>query len=98
MNFFTNPSRRKHLQSAAGAVAWLILPKSLRAGKPTMSFWFVPCGPSDSWPVADPVEWSLENARQPVLERASEGLLNTTALSRVPKAPRQFGEFDALRV
>ena len=31
-----------------------------------------------AWLVADPVQWSLENARQPILERASERLRKLT--------------------
>jgi hypothetical protein len=33
----------------------------------------------ESWGVDDPVTWSLENAGQPVLERARERLVTLTA-------------------
>jgi hypothetical protein len=32
----------------------------------------------ESWPVDDAVAWCLENAQQPILERASAGLLQLT--------------------
>lgn len=72
------PSRRGFLQASAAALASIFLPKGLFAGKPNKSFWFLQADTGDSWPVADPVGWSLENARQPVLERATEGLLMLT--------------------
>jgi hypothetical protein len=71
--------RRTFLQAALTAVASLFLPGFLAArGKPR-SCWFLHTPTGDSWDVADPVSWSLENARQPVLERASEGLSKLTA-------------------
>ena len=78
MHFLMNPSRRGFLQTAAAALASIILPKSLFAGKPDKSFWFIHAETGESWPVADPVEWSLENAHQPTLERARERLLKLT--------------------
>jgi hypothetical protein len=72
------PSRRDLLKIAAAAIASLILPRNLFAGKPDKSFWFIHSDAGDSWPVADPVQWSLENARQAILERASERLLTLT--------------------
>lgn len=71
-------NRRDLLKSAAAAVASLILPRSLLAGKPDNSFWFLHADTGDSWPIADPVAWCLQNARQPVLERAAEGLRKLT--------------------
>jgi hypothetical protein len=72
------PSRRSFLQAALGAVASLFLPRFLAAtGKPR-SFWFLRTRSGESWPVADPVHWSLENARQPLLQRAKDGLLKLT--------------------
>ena len=44
-------------------------------------FWFVQVSTSDRWAVADPVVWSLENARQPLLEAARERLLTLDAHS-----------------
>ena len=72
------PSRRDLLKITAAAIAALILPKSLFATNPGKSFWFIHSDTGASWPVADPVQWSLENARQPILERASERLLTLT--------------------
>lgn len=76
--FFLIPSRRHFLQTAAAALASLIFPRSLFATKPSRYFWFIHSDTQDSWPVADPVVWSLENARQPVLVRATDGLLKLT--------------------
>ena len=74
---FTNPSRRHFLKSATAAIAALILPRSLFARTPE-HFFFIHADSCNSWPVADPVSWSLEHARQPVLERAAEGLRKLT--------------------
>lgn len=70
--------RRHFLKTTAAAIATLILPKSLLATTPDHSFWFIHAHTGDTWPVADPVSWSLENARQPVLDRAAEGLRKLT--------------------
>jgi len=78
MTSFLNPSRRGFLQTTAAASTSLILPQSLYAGKPDTSFWFV-AETGDSWPVANPVLWSIENAREPLLERATEGLLKLSS-------------------
>src|SRR5437764_929663 len=43
-----------------------------------MSFFFLDASTDEFWPVDDPVSWCLEHARQPVLERASQGLLALT--------------------
>ncbi len=73
------PNRRDFLQTTAAAIAALILPRSLFARNPSMSFWFIHADTGASWPVADPVAWCLANARQPILERAAEGLSKLTA-------------------
>ena len=39
------------------------------------SYWFIHARTGDCWAVDDPVSWSLENAREPVLEEASKRLL-----------------------
>jgi hypothetical protein len=65
--------RRHFLKSTAAALAALILPKSLFARNPD-HFFFIHTDTLNSWPVADPVAWALENRRQPILERAAEGL------------------------
>lgn len=78
MHFYFKPSRRNFLQTAAAAIASLILPRNLFATNPDKSFWFIHADTLNSWPVADPVDWSLEHAREPVLGRATEGLLKLT--------------------
>ena len=72
------PSRRSFLKATLAAVSSFFLPRFLPAqGEPT-SFWFINATTSESWPVTDPVLWSLENARHPILERASKGLMKLT--------------------
>jgi hypothetical protein len=71
--------RRQFLQTTAAAIGSLILPRSLCAGTPDRTFWFLHTDMPYSWPVADPVKWSLDNAHEPILERASEGLAKLTA-------------------
>lgn len=77
-HFRSNPTRRDFLQSGLATIAALILPKRLLAKEIPSTFWFVHAASGASWPVADPVRWSLENARQPILARATEGLLQLT--------------------
>ena len=72
------PSRRTFLQTVAAAGASLFLLRGLSAGGNSRSFWFLHTPTGESWAVDDPVAWSLENARQPILERASAGLLKLT--------------------
>jgi len=72
------PSRRHFLQTAAAAVASFILPRSLFARNPDRTFWFIHADFCTSWPVADPVKWSLDHAHEPILERATEGLRKLT--------------------
>jgi hypothetical protein len=76
MMFFPNPSRRRFVETTAAAAE---LPRSPFASGADCSYWFIDADTLQSWPVADPVAWSLENASQPVLERATEGLLKLTA-------------------
>jgi hypothetical protein len=75
---FDQPSRRSFLQTALAAAAFLVLPRFLFASQTPTSFWFLHSATGEAWAVDDPVPWSLENARQPVLEQASEGLLKLT--------------------
>jgi hypothetical protein len=76
--FMSFPTRRTFLQTAVGAMASFLLPRSLRAeGRP--GFWFLHTETGASWPVDDPVDWSLDNARQPILERARERLVTLDA-------------------
>jgi hypothetical protein len=73
------PNRRDFLQSAVAALASFILPLGLRASRNNPSFWFIHSDTGNSWPVLDPVSWCLQNAHQPILERAAEGLGKLTA-------------------
>jgi hypothetical protein len=70
--------RRGFLQTSTALVASLFLPKSLFARNPDHSLHFVHADTLNSWPVADPVAWSLQNAHEPILERASERLVTLT--------------------
>lgn len=72
-----SPTRREFLQTAAVAVGSLFLPRGLRANE-DQRFWFLQTETGESWPVADPVSWCLENVHHPILERAKAGLLNLT--------------------
>jgi hypothetical protein len=72
------PTRRTFLQTAVAAVASLLLPRGVRAEKRSGSFWFLRAPTGQTWPAADPVTWALEHAHEPILERASTGLLKLT--------------------
>lgn len=74
-----NPSRRQFIQTSAAVTASLILPRSVAAGNADRSLWFLNADTLNSWPVADPVKWSLDHAHEPVLKRATEGLRKLTA-------------------
>lgn len=71
-------NRRHFLQATAAVTASLVLPRSLVACRPDRSCWFLHADTLTSWPVADPVRWSLDHAHEPVLERAAEGLRKLT--------------------
>jgi hypothetical protein len=73
------PTRRAFLQTALVAAASLFLPKALLSVRNRRSFWFLHTPTGESWAVEDPVAWSLENARQPILERARERLVTLDA-------------------
>lgn len=66
-------NRREFLQTTAAIAGSFILPTSLFA-TPSSNFHFLHVDSYKHWPVADPVQWSLENAHEPILERAAEGL------------------------
>jgi len=70
-------NRREFLQTTAAIAGSLILPKSVFA-TPSSNFHFIHADSCMSWPVADPVLWSLQNAHDPILERATEGLSKLT--------------------
>lgn len=71
------PTRREFIQAAAIAVGALILPAGLRAAEDSQ-FWFRQTDTGESWLVPDPASWCLQNASQPILERAQKGLLSLT--------------------
>jgi hypothetical protein len=73
------PSRRTFLKVALAAVASLFLPSVLFARRNPRSSWFLHTATGESWQVDDPVSWSLENAHQPILERARERLVTLDA-------------------
>jgi hypothetical protein len=73
------PTRRTFLQTALAAAASLFLPRFLLAKGNPRSFWFLHAPTGESWAVDDPVAWLLENARQPILERARERLVTLDA-------------------
>ena len=63
--------RRDFLLAAASAIA---VP-SIRFTEPKSKWFVVNTWFCDYWPVDDPVTWALENANQPILERARERLV-----------------------
>jgi len=72
------PTRRDILKSTAAAVASFILPRSLFATTPDHRFHFLHADTLNSFQVANPVQWSLDHAHEPILERAAKGLLKLT--------------------
>lgn len=65
-------NRRTFLQATATLAASLIVPKCLFPTNPDHSFHFIHVDTPNSWSIADPVLWSLDNVHEPILERASE--------------------------
>lgn len=70
-------NRREFLQTTAAIAGSLILPTSIFA-TPSSDFHFIHADSCKHWPVADPVQWSLQNANDPILARATEGLSKLT--------------------
>lgn len=66
-------TRREFLQTSATIAGSMILPKAVLA-TPELNFHFIHADSCTSWPIADPVQWSLQNAHDPILARAAEGL------------------------
>jgi hypothetical protein len=75
---FIHPSRRTFLQTSATITGALLFPTSIFAKTPDQRFFFIHTDTLNSWPVADPVQWSLENTHKPILERAADGLSKLT--------------------
>ncbi len=72
------PTRRDLLKTTAVAAASCILPKKLFA-TPAPNFHFINTDTQNSWLVTDPVQWSLQNSHEPILERAADGLRGLAA-------------------
>lgn len=70
-------TRREFLQTSATIAGSMILPKAVLA-TPALNFHFIHADSCTSWPVADPVQWSLQNAHDPILARAARGLSKLT--------------------
>jgi hypothetical protein len=70
-------NRREFLQTTAAIAGSLLLPTCIFA-KPSSNFHFLQTDTLNHWPVADPVQWSLHNAHEPILARAAEGLEKLT--------------------
>ncbi len=66
-------NRREFLQTTAAIAGSLILPETVLATS-APSFHFIHADSCKHWPVADPVQWSLEHTHDPILARAAEGL------------------------
>lgn len=71
-------NRRNFLQTSGTIAASLIVPGNLQFGEAEKSF-FLHAVTLNSWHVVDPIQWCMQNAREPILERASEGLKNLTS-------------------
>ena len=66
-------NRREFFQTTAAIAGSFILPQAVFAS-PSSDFHFIHADSRMSWPVLDPVQWSLEHAHEPILARAAEGL------------------------
>ena len=72
------PNRRELLKSVAATLSAWLLPHRLFATTTDPHFHFIQIDSQQSWPVADPVAWALENEGEPILGRAAEGLAKLT--------------------
>ncbi len=72
-------NRRKFLQTTAAIAGALLLPQGIFAKTPDQRFFFIHTDTLNHWPVADPVQWSLQNTHEPILARAAEGLSKLSA-------------------
>lgn len=71
-------NRREFLQTSAAIAGSLFLPKAVFA-TPSTNFHFIHTDTLNHWPVADPVQWSLQNANDPILARSADGLGKLTS-------------------
>ena len=67
------PTRRDLLKTTATIAGALLLPKAVVATS-VPRFHFIHTDTQTSWPVPNPVQWSLQNSHEPILARAAEGL------------------------
>ncbi len=70
-------NRREFFQTTAAIAGSFILPASLFA-TPSSNFHFLHVDSYKDWPLTDPVQWFLQNAYEPILARAAEGLAKLT--------------------
>lgn len=70
-------NRREFFQTTAAIAGSLLLPKAVFA-TPDHRFNFLHVDSYKDWPVRNPVEWSLQNAHEPILARAADGLNKLT--------------------
>ena len=66
-------NRREFFQTTAAIAGSFILPASLFA-TPSSNFHFLHVDSYKDWPLTDPVQWFLQNAYEPILARAAEGV------------------------
>lgn len=64
-------NRREFLQTNAAIAGSVLLPKSVFATTPDPNFHFIHTDTLNSWPVTDPVQWSIQHAHEPVLAHAA---------------------------
>ncbi len=72
-------NRRDFLKTVIVAGASFALPGVVVARPNARAFWFLHTPTGEAWRIDDPVIWSWQNARQPILERARERLLTLDA-------------------
>ncbi len=70
-------NRREFLQTTATIAGSLVLPKAVLATS-APKFHFLHADSCKHWPVTDPIQWPLQNAHEPILARAAEGLSKLT--------------------
>src|SRR5579872_304391 len=79
LDSLSTPNRRTFFGTVLAAAASLLLPKIRAEGGSPKSFWFLHKLSGQSWTIDEPVAWSLENASQPILQRARERLITLDA-------------------
>jgi hypothetical protein len=70
-------NRREFLQTSAAIAGSVLLPKAVFA-TPNHRFHFIHVDSCKHWLIAEPVQWSLEHAHEPIFARAAEGLSKLT--------------------